>query len=164
MHTSEPGASQGLGGSHGGTTQTTQTTPSTAGHATSGTALIAIVEDDTAVARTYSETLESVGGWQTVHYADGNEALRQIPEIHPDVILLDMGLPPGVQGPALFQMLQGNRHTMHTPILIITALPEWQVKRSQLGTYRLLRKPCTEEELIAAVEELLAQARAHHGE
>src|SRR5579863_530380 len=153
MHSSEPGSGQGLDGSQGGTTQRTQTAPSTSGHATSGTALIAIVEDDTEIARTYKESLESIQGWQTAHYAEGTEALHQIPEIHPDVILLDMGLPPGVQGPALFQMLQNHRDTMHTPILIITALEDWQLQRFLLGTYRLLRKPCSEEELIKAVEE-----------
>lgn len=123
--------------------------------------LIAVVEDHTATVSTYRGLFED-RGWRILHCATGEEALRNIPPAHPDLILLDLGLP-GVDGKDLYRILQAHRDTQHTPILVVTASEEWKVQRDELAPYRLLRKPCEAATLMAAVEELLAMSRAHVG-
>lgn len=123
-------------------------------------ALIAIVEDDRALATTYQHVLEEEGGWQTLTFSDGEEALRQLPEVRPDLILLDFTLP-GVDGATLYRLLRVRPLTASTPILIVTASQDWMLRRAGLEPREFLRKPFELDTLLAAIESLLANPPAH---
>jgi DNA-binding response OmpR family regulator len=116
--------------------------------------LIAIVEDDHALAATFQQALKQERGWDAIVLGDGQEALRQLPEVRPDMILLDVALP-GLDGISLYRMLRGRRETQNTPILIVTASREWEVRRYGLEPRQFLHKPFDIDELLTAVERLL---------
>lgn len=118
------------------------------------TKLIAVVEDDEILAQTFCEVLQEERGWATLVLGDGEDALRVLPEIRPDMILLDMTLP-GLDGVSLYRMLRARRETAATPILIVTGSHEWELQRVGLEPGQLLRKPFNVEDLIIAVEALL---------
>lgn len=117
--------------------------------------LIAIVEDDRTLAITYQRALEDEGGWQTFIICDGQEALRQVPEAHPDLILLDLKLP-GLDGASLYRLLRALPATACTPILIVTASQDWKLRRDGLEPREYLRKPFQLDKLLSAIESLLA--------
>ena len=129
-----------------------------AGAPTRASRLIAIVEDDGVLAAAFRSALEDERGWATLVLSDGAEALRELPVARPDVILLDMTLP-GLDGVSLFRMLRGRRETASTPILIVTARQEWELRRLGLEPHQWLRKPFDLDDLLAAVERLLREAR-----
>ena len=118
------------------------------------TKLIAVVEDDDTLAKTFCQVLEEERGWATLVLGDGEDALRMLPEIRPDMILLDMTLP-GLDGVSLYRMLRARRETATTPILIVTASHEWELQRVGLEPGQLLRKPFDLDDLLLAVEALL---------
>jgi DNA-binding response OmpR family regulator len=121
--------------------------------ARSGT-LIAIVEDDSTLASTFQQVLEEERGWDTLVVSDGEEALHVLPTAQPDMILLDITLP-GLDGVSLYRMLRARRETWATPILLVTASHEWELKRLGLEAHALLRKPFDLDDLLAAIEQLL---------
>jgi DNA-binding response OmpR family regulator len=117
-------------------------------------ALIAIVEDDDLLATMLRQVLEEEGGWETLVVGDGAEALHVLPAARPDIILLDVALP-GLDGVSLYRMLRGRRETWSTPILIVTASHDWELRRLGLESQAFLRKPFDLDDLLAAVEQVL---------
>ncbi|HEY7974365.1 MAG TPA: response regulator [Ktedonobacterales bacterium] len=147
------GAEQGTGG---GSAPAVVTPPA---KTTQVARLIAIVEDEPNIAATYRDIFEYERGWRTELLADGQEALDRIRRICPDGILLDLGLP-GLDGKSLFHLLQGRDATGNIPILIVTGSREWEIQRLGLAHCRVLYKPCDLQELLATMDELLAETAA----
>ena len=126
------------------------------GSATPPSKLIAVVEDDRALAALFQAALEEYGLWRVVLLHDGAEAVQHLPTLHADLIILDIGLP-NLDGISLYRMLQGHRATSQTPVLFVTASYEWQLRRQGLepGAPAVLRKPFDMNDLLERVMELL---------
>lgn len=73
----------------------------------------------------------------------GEEALDMIQSQHPDVVLLDLNMPPGIDGFETLGRLRGQPHGKELPVLIITAVDDEDVETriEELGGNGLLRKP-----------------------
>jgi len=78
-----------------------------------------IIEDQQDIADIYSNALH-LTGFDTHIIYDGKEALTQLPNIEPDIILLDMNLP-HVSGHYLFKELRSIPHLADVPVIICTA-------------------------------------------
>lgn len=122
----------------------------------SPTKLIAIVEDNPDITELLQNTFKMYRHWQLTFFYDGERASQDIPDLHPHLILLDIGLP-NLDGVALFKILRGHNSTRHTPIIVITGKHDWQLHRMGLQTGLFLRKPFK-------LHELLLMMRAHLGE
>lgn len=122
--------------------------------------LIAIVEDDKLLAVTYKQAIEDDGRWRTLVVGDGQDALHQLPGAHPDLILLDYALP-GLDGASLYHLLRARPETATTPVLIVTASHEWELRRAGLEPLEYLRKPFELDQLLRAIETLLAHPPTH---
>jgi len=87
---------------------------------------------------------------------DGAEALEQVAEFEPDLILLDVMMPK-LSGFEVCQQLKGDPATKDVMILMVTALNEQgDIERAvQAGTDDLLSKPVNKLELIKRVEIML---------
>jgi len=117
--------------------------------------LIAIVEDDARVASMFRDMLSLAGQWQLQFFTDGQDACARLPELGADLILLDMTLP-GLDGVSLYKLLRGYHNTKETPIIVITASHDWELRRMGLPAGLLLRKPFEMHELLLMIQALLA--------
>ncbi len=117
--------------------------------------LIAIVEDDASLAQMFRDMLYAVGHWKGEFFADGQDALARLPELGAHLILLDMSLP-GLDGVSLYKQLRGHNNTRDTPIIVITASHDWELRRMGLHSGLLLQKPFEMRELLFMIQTLLA--------
>lgn len=110
---------------------------------------IAIVEDEKAISDIIKYNLEKEG--YSVHTAyDGEEGVKLIADIDPDLILLDIMMPK-MDG---LQVCKKVRQTKDTPIIMLTAKAEEidKVVGLELGADDYITKPFGMRELIARIK------------
>ena len=86
------------------------------------TAKILLVEDSRYL-RTASRRLLTQAGFSVVEASDGEEALRQVRESQPDLIILDMLLPK-LGGEHVLQALRQDPATARLPVIVLTSLSQ----------------------------------------
>lgn len=115
---------------------------------------VAIVEDDTRLRRAFIDVLQSAPDCECVGaFATGTEAIRDIPSIKPDVVIMDVNLPDstGVEHiAALSEKLPGSQ------ILIVTVYqdPETTFQALAAGAHGYLVKPVMPDRLLEAIREV----------
>jgi DNA-binding response OmpR family regulator len=118
-------------------------------------AMILLVEDDPATARSLSKALES-SGYRVTNAGTGSEARSVIEQVRPDLILLDLMLP-DADGLVLTTAFK----TLTTAPIIICSARQEQVDRVlglKLGADDFVAKPFELEELEARIEAVLRRA------
>ena len=118
-------------------------------------ARILVVDDQ----RSNVEMLAGVlkGRGYAVHTAlDGQQALDQVREIHPDLVVSDI-LMPNVDGYDLCRRLRSSPETALLPVILVTSLDAQgeRIKGLEAGADDFLSKPINWEELFARVRSLL---------
>ena len=119
-------------------------------------AKLLIIEDDTAVSASLQRRLRFEGF--DVQVADrGEVALELLPELQPDLILLDVMLP-GLDGFAVAERIRG---LSNVPILMLTARDsvEDRVSGLERGADDYLVKPFELPELLARIRALLRRSK-----
>ncbi len=93
---------------------------------------------------------------------DGEEALEKIPEFHPDVILLDVGLP-GINGFEVCQRLKQDPSYKDIPVIFLTAFSDSSdiAKGFQLGGIDYITKPYRKEEVFIRITNQLRLINEH---
>lgn len=101
---------------------------------------ILLVEDDLALATAYQVRMEAEG-FDVHHCPNGEDALQQALEYHPDLILLDIMMPQ-ISGFDVLDILRNTKETAHTKIIILTALsqPADKQRAKDLGADEFLVK------------------------
>jgi len=89
--------------------------------ASPNTPTLLVVEDNDDLRRFISHCMNPY--YRVAEAADGNEALRLLPEVKPDLILSDVMMP-GMNGYELCSRVKGNLETSHIPVILITVLDE----------------------------------------
>jgi DNA-binding response OmpR family regulator len=113
------------------------------------------VEDDKDIALALRLLLDR-SGYTVDHAGDGRTGLRMVHELHPDLLVLDIGLPV-MDG---WQVLERVRDISDLPILLLTAHGQDadKVRGLRGGADDYLTKPFTNTEFLARVEALLRRA------
>lgn len=119
------------------------------------TARIIIVEDEPAIQQMIALNIVQAG-YQPVCARDAEEAMIQINEVLPDLILLDWMLPK-MSGIEFARMLRRNSRTQQIPIIMLTARTDENDKVSGLetGADDYVTKPFSPRELIARIKAVL---------
>jgi len=117
---------------------------------------VLMVEDSPTISHLLAEALLKKG-YEVLEANDGEEALRMADDQQPDVILLDVILPK-LNGYQVCRQLKADHKTSVIPIIMITSKNqekdrEWGMKQ---GADVYLTKPINAEELITALEQVLA--------
>ena len=115
---------------------------------------IAIVEDQRALRESLVEWLDHAPGIRCVGaYASGEEALREIPEKKPEVVLMDINLP-GMNGIRCVARLK--ERSPKTLVLMLTTYDEGDMIFDSLraGANGYLLKNMPREELVEAVQQV----------
>jgi two-component system, OmpR family, alkaline phosphatase synthesis response regulator PhoP len=113
---------------------------------------ILVVEDDMQISRTLRDYLE-VAGYDVTVVGDGSAALSSFRGDHPDLLVLDLGLP-SVDG---LDVAREVRRASTTPIIMLTARGEEsdRIVGLELGADDYLVKPFSPKELVARVRAVL---------
>jgi signal transduction histidine kinase len=128
-----------------------------------GKPTIFIVEDEEKNIRLLEGMLYNED-YQTATALDGQEALRSIGDIKPDLILLDVMMP-GIDGFEVCRRLKAGASTKMIPIVMVTALRDrtHRIKAIEAGADDFLSKPVDRTELLIRIKSLL-RIKAYHDE
>lgn len=124
--------------------------------------LILVVDDEDGVADLLVDAL-TLGGFRARRARDGQEALRLLREIAPDVILLDVNMP-GLNGFEVLERIRAKGDD--TPVLFLTARHEREdtTRGFVLGADDYITKPFGLEELLLRVKAILRRTRKEEPE
>ena len=116
---------------------------------------VLVVEDDRRIADMVIKNLETAG-YECHLSADGGQALADFERLHPDLVVLDLGLP-GVDG---LQVTRRLRAGSDVAILMLTARTSESDKLLglEIGADDYVTKPFSTAELVARVRALLRRA------
>ena len=92
----------------------------------------------------------------------GEEALKLVHDIYPDLVLLDVMMP-GIDGFEVCKRLKQNEKTQMIPVVMVTALSETKdrIKALESGADDFLSKPVDRTELLVRVKSLL-RVKSYH--
>src|SRR5258706_15719913 len=125
------------------------------------TTRILVVEDDPDIAELVERYL-SKAGLSTVRATSGRAALEAIALKAPDLLVLDLMLPP-LDGLEICRRVRAHDKTANIPIIMLTARAEEseRIVGLELGADDYLAKPFSPNELVARVRALLRRANRH---
>lgn len=123
------------------------------------TPYVLVVEDEDALSTLLYYNLEKEG-YRVSLAADGEEALTQIDEQLPDLIVLDWMLPK-VSGIEVCRRLRGRAETRNVPIIMLTARGEEtdRIRGLDTGADDYIVKPFSMIELTARIRAVLRRIR-----
>jgi chemosensory pili system protein ChpA (sensor histidine kinase/response regulator) len=118
---------------------------------------IMVVDDSITVRRVTTRLLER-NGINVITAKDGVEALAQLQESIPDIMLLDIEMP-RMDGFELATHMRNDRRLMHIPVIMITSRMGYKHKQRamEIGVDRYLGKPYQEHDLLDNIYRLLEE-------
>jgi class 3 adenylate cyclase len=121
-----------------------------------------LVVDDNETNRDILVTRLEAHGYQTLQAADGEEALREVTQHRPDVVLLDVMMP-NLDGLEACRRLKSDRAVAFTPVILVTAKAATQdiVAGLDAGADEYLTKPVDQAALVARVRSALRIKSLH---
>ncbi|MFA5224929.1 MAG: response regulator [Candidatus Omnitrophota bacterium] len=114
---------------------------------------ILIIDDEENFCNLVKKNVEKTNGFEVYTATNGDDGIKLIKEIKPDLILLDI-IMPGLDGGDVVSLIRGDESIKDTPIVFLTSL----VRKDEVGAgftkgYSLLAKTVTLRELIACIKE-----------
>jgi two-component system nitrogen regulation response regulator NtrX len=132
-------------------------------------AQILLVDDEANIRRMLGALLKNEG-FSVAEAASGNAALLLLDETDPDVVLLDLMMPPGPDGLETLSRMRERGNT--APVIMMSGKAQLTdaVRAVKLGAFQFLEKPLTLEAVLVTVRAALelnrtrAENRALHAE
>lgn len=123
---------------------------------------IMIVEDELAIRRLLRTSLTSQG-FQVIEAADGGQALAEIEQAEPDLVILDLGLP-DIHGQELIRIIRSQGSTL--PIVVLSSRTDerGKVEALDLGADDYVTKPFGTDELLARIRAALRHRLQQQGQ
>jgi two-component system nitrogen regulation response regulator NtrX len=136
----------------------------------SGSAAQVLLVDDESNIRRMLAALLREEGFTVAEAPNGNAALLQLDEVDPDVIVLDLLMPPGPDG--LETLVRIRERGRGTPVIMMSGKAQLTdaVRAVKQGAFQFLEKPLTPESVLVTVRAALelnrtrAENRALHAE
>ena len=120
----------------------------------------ALIIDDEPNIRRMVGALLAAEGFDVGDAADGSSGVTKAIQADPDVILLDLMMPGGMDGMATLQALREKLPDVPVIMMSGRAGLSDAVKATQLGAHNFLEKPLTPEGVLVAIETALQLRRA----
>jgi chemosensory pili system protein ChpA (sensor histidine kinase/response regulator) len=120
-----------------------------------------MVVDDSLTVRKASQRLLTRAGYQVVLARDGVDALRQLQEVMPDAMLVDIEMP-NMDGFDLTRNVRADSRTSQMPLVMITSRTAEKHRRyaAEIGVNVYLGKPFNEDELLRTLRQLIGEKAA----
>jgi two-component system alkaline phosphatase synthesis response regulator PhoP len=114
---------------------------------------VLVVDDEPKIREVVHDYLVDAG-FSVAEAADGERALERVQAAPPDLVVLDLGLPGGIDG---LEVVRRIRERSSLPIIVLTARGEEidRVVGLELGADDYLVKPFSPRELVARVKAVL---------
>ena len=111
---------------------------------------VLLVDDEANIRRMLAALLRQEG-FTVAEAPNGNAALLQVDDLDPDVVLLDLLMPPGPDGLATLASLRERGRTM--PVIMMSGKAQLTdaVRAVKLGAFQFLEKPLTPESVLVTV-------------
>jgi chemosensory pili system protein ChpA (sensor histidine kinase/response regulator) len=121
--------------------------------------VVMVVDDSLTVRKVTSKHLQK-SGYEVMVAKDGVDAVEQLRERIPDIMLVDIEMP-RMDGYELTTRVRGDSQLKHIPIIMITsrAGAKHRQKAFDLGVDVYMSKPYQEDELFKNIETLLLKSR-----
>lgn len=122
---------------------------------------VLIVEDQDSICRMI-QALVAARGFEVHSAATGSKGIEEALAWHPHVVLLDINLPGSYDGLEVCARLRADASTKDTPIIIISAMNDDEVKRkaSAVGANAFYDKPFSPLALLKEIEALSKRSEA----
>lgn len=123
-----------------------------------------VVDDEPNLLRAVAACLKTEG-YEVNTARSGREALVQMAEVIPDLVVSDIRMP-GMDGYQLARQLRGSPRTALVPVVFLTAKDETadRIEGFRAGVDAYLTKPFEPEELIAVVNGILNRVERTHSQ
>jgi len=107
-----------------------------------GLRTIVYVDDEPDIREVVQLSLELTEGLQVHTCESGEQALRMVPQLEPDLVLLDVMMPV-MDGPATLQRLRSVGSLVDLPVIFMTAkaMPQEVARFLELGAVAVIAKP-----------------------
>jgi len=124
---------------------------------------ILIVDDDPELRQALRLRLRA-NHYDTINACDGYSAIAQAYKEHPNLIILDLGLPAG-DGFVVLDRLQKDDKLSTIPVIVLTARDAQSTERRVLhgGAAAFFQKPADNTELLNVIRATLSQAAGSRG-
>ena len=117
---------------------------------------VLVIDDIQAELQLMTDYLQT-GGYSVIPFSNGLEAIEEAAKQKPDAIVTDLVMP-DISGLELCRKLKKNTETADIPIIACTTkdrkIDQSWAKKQGVAVY--LVKPCTKEQLVEAVNSVLA--------
>lgn len=119
---------------------------------------IVYVEDEKDLAEFVKYFLEKEG-YRVLHFASGEDFLKAMEQLSPQLVLLDLMLP-GIGGFEVFHYIRSHPRLRHTPVIMLTVKddPMDIVSGLEMGADDYVTKPFHPRELLARIRAVLRRA------
>ncbi|HSQ38851.1 MAG TPA: response regulator [Anaerolineales bacterium] len=98
-------------------------------------------------------------GFKVQGASGGVEGIRQVRELHPDLVLLDLMMP-DMDGWEVYQQMKADETTRDIPVIVVTAKAQSIDKVLGLHIAKVddyIAKPFSPQDLLASVEKVFSQ-------
>ena len=124
--------------------------------------IVLLIDDDQHLLLTLGDYLQTQG-YAVVTASSGENALIQLKNTAPDLIILDIGMP-GMGGIAFLKQIRDNPLTPRYPVLVFSARTYMQDFFDHVAVDAFLAKPCEESVILAKIDEIIRKHRSTHVE
>jgi len=123
---------------------------------------ILIVDDQEHLRELIQLCLEDLAGWNTLVAESGQECLQILQTERPNAILLDISMP-GMDGFAVYEILQSDPITRSIPVILLTArvMSSDMAEFAKMDVAGVIRKPFEVTTLPGKVAEILGWNDGH---
>jgi len=118
---------------------------------------ILIVDDNPEIVKLLAAVIE-MNGYDIFVARDGMEALSQIEQVAPDLVILDLGLPK-LSGEEVCRSVRRTAHTADLPVIMLSGKADDadRIIGRVLGADHYLTKPCDPDALLDIIEDTLRE-------
>ncbi len=119
-----------------------------------------LIVDDSVTVRKVTSRLMERQGWEVATAKDGLDAMNQLQEIYPNIVLLDIEMPK-MDGFEVLSAVRRDDRLKELPIIMITSRTgeKHQQRALELGVNRFLGKPFQEANLMSTIDEVLSETQ-----
>ena len=118
---------------------------------------VLVVDDEKLVVNIVRITLEQLDGFEVLSASSGKEGLELARSESPDIIILDIYMPPGIAGTEVCRKLRSDPSTAEIPILFLTGKYDVEAMEQtlELEAQAYILKPFSSGDLINKINEVL---------